>query len=292
MFYSTSTKLWNVLFNIMSYFGPPDMAKGLGVAPRSFGLYEGFPPSFFWFNPHFLPLALLFPLALYRARKMGRRLLAPMLVLVSAVAYLNLALGLFGSAIVLRFFVELYSLMALAFLAILLALLPTRYSLPLAVALLVGYVPEALQGFAVVRPELRTVDISRGFVNTSPGGKTPFILRPAVWPVGSFSARDLPKKPAYSVIGVSAATQGRLAGNEVFSVYMVGDNAEGSLKNPTLTIRGLEPIGSCGKALIFFESRLICSRRLTPGTPVDVSLKLSFDLTSPGPFEEIGRAHV
>ena len=175
--------------------------------------------------------------------------------------------------------------MALAFLSILLALLPTRYSLPLAMALLVGYVPEALEGFAVVRPELRTVDVNGGFANTSPGGKTPFILRPAVWPVGSFTARDLPKTSSYSVIGVSAATQGRLAGNELFSVYMVSANAKSSLKNPILTIRGLEPIGSHGKALIFFENKLICSSRLIPGEPIDVTRKLSFDLPGRGPFQ-------
>lgn len=251
MFYSTITKLWNVLFNIMSYFGPSDMAKSLGVASRSFALYEGFPPSFFWFNPHFLPLVVLFPLALYRARKVGRRLLAPMIVLVSAVGYLNLAIGLFGSAIVLRFFAELYSLMALAFLTILLALLPPRYSLPLAAALLVGYVPEALKGFVVVRPELRTVDVSQGFANTSPGGKTPFILRPAVWPASRGASRLFSRDLASN--GVSS-TRKRYGGRPMRLCGLpkaMSDCEERCMKSVAAGLRacGVEPTRQrCGPA--------------------------------------------
>ncbi len=141
MFFSPVTRAWNFLFNLMCYYAPPTMVENLGLEARSFAFCEGFPPSFYYFNPQFLLLVVLVPLGLYRVLKKGSRLIVPFVALAVCAVYLLCIVGFFGTFVILRYFVEFYYLTALVFLCIALMLVRPGLAALVAVAMVGMYVP-------------------------------------------------------------------------------------------------------------------------------------------------------
>jgi len=285
MFFSPLTKLWNAAFNVSSYFAPPEIVEHLGLLSRSFSHYEGFPPSFFFFNPQFLPLAVLLPLALYKSIKERNALAWWLGILAAVTIYLNVILGLFGTFVILRYFVEFYYLLILVFLAVILSLVRLRYGLPIFALMLVLHIPATARDFRNWWPELRTADAGDGLRITSPKGMTPFIQPNAVWPTGTFSAAELPRTPRYAVMGVDLGPDGTLLGRDIFAVYVVPGPNDVKSSPAILEIRGLRALHEKGEALIFFENRLLTSQSISTGRDVDVRLELTFALSATLPYQ-------
>jgi len=48
--FSPVTKLWNIAFNIMSHYASPGIIKHLDLSRHAYSIWEGFPPSFFYYT--------------------------------------------------------------------------------------------------------------------------------------------------------------------------------------------------------------------------------------------------
>jgi hypothetical protein len=285
MFFSPVTRLWNCLFNIMSYYAAPTMVENLGLAARSFAFCEGFPPSFFYFNPQFLLLVVIFPLGMHRLLKNHSRLIVPFVTLAVAALYLHFIVGFFGTFVILRYFVEFYYLTALVFLCILLMLVRPGVAVLLLVAMVGVYIPGTVRNFIAVTPELRTANWSSAHEITSGKGATPFIEQKAAWPQGTFSAREAPNTPPYAATGVRQGGPGTVLGTDIFAVYLVpGEFREGTAL-ADLSVRELRSLVGKGTARFFFEDRLIGSMPLEPDKPVDVAIELPFTLPRSAPYQ-------
>ena len=310
LYFSPLTKFWNVVFNLASYYAPPQVVDNLGLYRLSFSYCEGFPPSFFYFNPQFLPLVVLFPLGLYWAARSRSRLLIPFTVVSVVVIYLHVIIGLFGTMVILRYFVEFYYFLALLFLIILLMLARPCYAVPLFFVLLVIHIPFAAQGpvqatgsgpgkseparswsarafygFLNVPPELRLAEVKgRNQIRYLPGS-TPFLEPKAKWAQGTLTSRELPHLPGYAVMGASSAPSEGILGNDIFAAYLIPRDGPTEQLSPELIIRGLRSLQESGVARIFVENRLVGSQDLSPKQSVNFSAKLPFSLPVLGPYQ-------
>jgi hypothetical protein len=285
LFFSPVTKAWNCAFNLMSYYAPPSMVEHLGLEARSFAFREGFPPSFFAFNPQFLLLVVLFPLGLYRMAKSRSSLAVPFFVVAACAVYLHLIVGVFGTFVILRYFVEFYYLTALLFLGTLLMLLRPVWATLIFVAMIGLYIPGNVKHFMSFTPELRTLNWSTGREWTAISGNTPFVERPAVWPRGSFSAKDVAQATSYAALGVKQAGPSMVIGMDVCAVYLVIEAANEGTAPATLTVQGLRSLTGRGTVRFYFEDRLIGSVPLEPDAAVNFSAELPFAFSRPGPYQ-------
>jgi len=310
LYFSPLTKFWNVIFNLASYYAPPQVVGNLGLYRLGFSYCEGFPPSFFYFNPYFLPLVVLFPLGLYWATRSRSRLLIPFAVLSVVVIYLHVIIGLFGTMVILRYFVEFYYFLALLFLIILLMLTRPWYAVPLFFVLLVIHFPFAAQvpsqvtasgsgksepargwparafySFLNVQPELRLAEVKDRHQIKYLAGSTPFLEPKAKWAQGTLTSRELPHLPRYAVMGASSAGPEGILGNDLFAAYLIPRDGPTELSSPELIIRGLRSLQEKGVARIFVENRLVGSQDLSPNQSVNFSAKLPFSLPVFGPYQ-------
>ena len=285
MFFSPLTRAWNCAFNLMSYYAPPTVVEHLGLEARSFAFCEGFPPSFYYFNPQFLFLVVLFPLGLYRMIMNRSSLLVPFFTVAAAAVYLHLVMGVFGTFVILRYFVEFHYLTAVLFLGILLMLLRPGWAVLVFVAMIGLYIPGTVKNFASFNPELRTVNWSSGHEIAAPKGATPFVERTAIWPRGSFSTQNAPTTPAYAAMGIRQGGPSTLLAADISAVYLIPGNGHEGEASTTLSVKELRPVSTKGTARFFFEDRFIGAVTLAPGTPVDFSVELPFALPRPGPYQ-------
>lgn len=286
--FSSVTKLWNIVFNFMSYYASPGVIKQLDLSRHAYSVWEAFPPSFFYFNPQFLPMLLVVPVGLYVAWKSRRRMPAPIAILAIATLYINGVVVFFGVSTVLRFFVEFYYLMILTFLAALLVFLRPGYGAPIFILLLAFHIPDAVVGFSTIRPELRTVNAGAGFRITSPPGRTFFLNRNVIWPREKFSAEFAPHLARYNAIGIKPGTGGLLLAKDVFAVYMIPGGVSEAGSDAVLRIRGLTPVGGERTARIYFENRFIGSIKLNPGKSVDATFGIPRAISRVGPYRILG----
>lgn len=285
MFFSPITRAWNCAFNLMSYYAPPSMVEHLGLEARAFAFCEGFPPSFYAFNPQFLLLVVLFPLALYRAVKAQSSLIVPFFAIAVCAVYLHSIVGVFGTFVILRYFVEFYYLTALLFLGILLMLVRPVWAVVIFVAMIGLYIPGNVKNFLSVRPELRTVNWTADQKIVASKGDTPFLEPHAVWPQGSFAASDVPKTAAYAAMGVKQAGPSTVIAGDISAVYLLVSHFQPEARSTLLTVHGLKPLGAAGTARIYFEDRLVGSVELAPDKVVDFSAKLPYALLRSGPYQ-------
>lgn len=286
MFFSPATRIWNAVFNAFSYFCPPQWVMSLGLFQSSFAQYEGFPPSFFFLNPQFLPMLILVPLGIYKALKGKSDLLVPVLVMLVTVMYLNIIIGFFGTIVIMRYFVEFCYFLMLLFLAVLLIFLRPRWGIPIMMLSLILYIPDPFNGFLFSRPELRTVN---GWPDvkalTSPPGRTPFLEPRAMWPDGKLSVENLGKLTSYGVMGVNDGGGGNLLGTDIFCAYLIPKDMPSTPCRATLSIGGLKSLAQDGTATVFFENRPIGSEKLSPATTRNVEIKLPFSIPRRAPYQ-------
>jgi hypothetical protein len=285
MFFSPLTKAWNCAFNLMSYYAPPTMVEHLGLEARSFAFCEGFPPSFYGFNPQFLILVILVPLGLYRMTKTHSPLAVPFFTVAVCALYLQLIVGVFGTFVILRYFVEFYYLIALVFLGILLMLVRPVWATLIFVAMIGLYIPGNVKNFASSTPELRTVNWEAGRGATASKGNTPFLEPHVVWPRGSFTAKDASKTPQYAAMGLRQGNPSTLIATDICAVYLIPGNFSKDATSTTLKVQRLRPLLGKGTARIYFENRLIGSVELQPEKLVNFSVDLPFVLPRPGPYQ-------
>ncbi len=285
MFFSPITRVWNCVFNLMSYYAPPTMVENLGLGARSFAFCEGFPPSFYYFNPQFLLLIVLMPLGLYRVLKKGNEVIVPFVALAVSAAYLHLIVGFFGTFVILRYFVEFYYLTALVFLCIMLMLVRPTLAVLAIVAMVGLYVPGTVRNFVAGFPELRTANWSSAHEVTSGNGLTPFVEPKVAWPRGSYSAQNAPRTPQYAALGVRQGGPATVLGTDIFAVYLVPADFREGTAGATLSVRGLRSLVGGGTARFFFEDRPVGSLTLEPDKTADFSIELPFTLPRPAPYQ-------
>lgn len=285
LFFSAATRCYNFVYNILSYYVSPDFVRTVGLQRNAYSFFEETPTGFFFVNPQFLPVLLALPLAVYRAVRERSALVVVIAVLALTTLYLNVITGIWGTMVIMRYFVEFSFFLLLTFLAVLVALLRPGIAVPIFVLLLATHVPESARRFLTVRPELRTVDASGGSTVTSPQVRTWFLTPNPVWPVGALSAADVGDFPAYAVMGLQPGANDTVEGTDLSAVYLVPSGTPDDAPAPVLEIHGLRAVREAGTVTIFFENRPVASRAIGPAQPEDVSVRLPFALPREAPYQ-------
>jgi hypothetical protein len=285
MFFSPFTRLDNLLFNIASYYAPPDLVAYTGLTAKSFSRFEGFPPSFFYFNPQFIPLAVLTPFAIIKCLRSNERMFVALIVLASATIYLNVIFGLFGTMVIMRYFVEFYYFMIMMFLGSLLVFVRPKFAVPLLVIMLAQYIPGDVSAFLSQGPELRTLAGGKGLKMQSRVGGTLFCTRRVVWPLELLSSENFPFLKPYDVMGVSKSADGTLTGKDLFAVYIIPKQSSAKGSACRLRVVGMRSLGDDVAARFFIENRFIGALDLHPGSPVDGEFMIRFDLPRKAPYQ-------
>ncbi len=280
---SPATKLWNAMFNVISYYGSPSLLRGLGLDQRVFAIREGMFPYFFSYNPLLLPLLVLFPLGMYRAAKSSVRLFVTMTVLAVVGLYMNLVIIGLGLVVLMRYFVEIYYLIILVLFGVLVALVPFRIAF-VAMAIAISlYLPDNISQFIHKRPELR-VSQANGAQSLDTGSHSPFIIKDAVWPRGCVAAETAHVFTDYNVIGFSPGPEGSLLASDVAAAFIIPEPSE-LREQGKLTVQGLRSLMTYGRVLFFVDDRQIGSIRLNPEAPVDASMPIRFELREGAPHK-------
>ncbi len=287
-FFSPATKFWNALFNFVSYYGPPDMVHGLKLEERSYSIWEGRPPAFFFHNPHFAALTVLTPLALYRAWKVKRPLFGPLVALLIVTACMNGIVVCVGPIVVMRFFVEFYYFLIALFFAILLALVPARFAAPLIAVALALYAPHNLRMYASGAPDLRLANVEEGFTITTRAGLPDFlfVVKDARWPHGRAAPETRNAFTQYNVVGVYPAGRDRLTLSDTAAVYIIPETVPGlGLKKGRVVLSGLMSLLEDGSTHVYVDGAHVGSKSLERLKAVDVSFPTPFPLQPRVPYQ-------
>lgn len=280
---SPATKLWNAMFNVISYYGSPGLSRGLGLDQKVFAVREGMFPYFFSYNPLLLPLLVLFPLGMYRAAKSSVRLFVTMTVLAVVALYMNLVIIGLGLVVLMRYFIEFYYLIILVLFGVLVALVPFRIAF-LAMAIAISlYLPDNISQFIHKRPELRLLP-AQGVQIRHTSSHTPFVVKDAVWPRGCVAAETARAFTDYNVIGFSPGPEGSLLASDVAAAFVIPETS-GSRAEGKLTVQGLRSLMTYGKVLFLVDDRQIGSIRVNPEAPVDASMPVRFELRKDAPHK-------
>jgi hypothetical protein len=285
LYFSPATRLWNAVFNVACYFAPTAPIERLGLMERSFAFIEDPPISFFWHNPHFLILVALMPLGFYRAAKRRNGIVVPFLVLSGTVLYLNVILGIYGTAVILRFFVEFWYFLVLAFFGVILMFLRPRYALPLLALMLAPYIPGVVRRFVSVQPELRTIQPKDGGGLFYQSGGTFFVDPDPSWPQGKMDAHNFRQTRPYAAIGMGRGAGETLIAMDICGVYLVPEAREDTKTGARLEVRQLRSLEEIGTVRVFVENRLVATQAVRPDKPVDLAVELPFSLPRVAPYQ-------
>lgn len=284
LFFSPETRLWNALFNLASYFVPPHMVEHWGLFDKAFAYSEGVPPSFFFFNPQFLILVVLTPLALYRAYAQNKNMITAWTLLISITGYLLVIFGLWGTMVIMRYFIEFYYFMILAFLALLLMLLRPIFAAIVLLFLLAVHIPDGVRAFQSVQPELRILPTLELRDVKQRLGSTPFLEAPARWPRGMVSGKNLRQFPSYATLGISQGPADTLLGQDILTAYLVPPVHTG-LSRPFVCITGIRSIDAKGMIQVYVENRLVHTEAINRDFPLDITIPVPFPLPKEAPYQ-------
>lgn len=284
-FVSPETKVWNAVFNTISYYGSPGLSQGLGLGQKVFAIQEGMFPYFFSYNPQFVPLLILFPLGMYRASRSNVRLFISMVVLAAAALVMNLVIIGMGLVVLMRYFVEFYYLVILVLFCVLVALIPFRIAFVLMVLAMLPYLPGNISQFISKKPELRVLQ-----AQPKPGSeerlRTPFIVKNARWPRGRVAAGRTESFTDYNVIGFYPGPKGSLLARDVAAAFVIPTTSADAPQNGgKLTVQGLRSLTQDGKVLVLVDDRPIGSIGVNPEVPTDASIRIPFVLRKEAPHK-------
>lgn len=283
LWFSPLTRVTNMIFNILCYYIPWDWIKFLGLDLRSYSYIEYATPSLFATNPQFIPLLLIIPFGLYKTMKQREPLGVPLIIISSLTVYLNLIIGYFGTMIIMRYFIEFYFFLMLAFFAALLTFIRPKPAVLIISLMLTFHIPGALNGFSKIQPTIRILKPAPAKPGYSFVEKK-FSAEPINWPRRILTARNSGHAPFYSLIGLAANEDKDFHSKDIFAVYMIPGVSVSSTK-PKLRIAGMKSARKPGTALFFFENTIIGSIELTPQKPVAYSMEIPFTIISNAPYQ-------
>ncbi len=293
---STATKIWNAIFNAISYYGSPGLLQGLDLEKRVFAIREGMFPYFFSYNPQFVLLLVLFPLGMYRAARSSARLFIAMAVLTVVALYMNLVVIGMGLVVLMRYFIEFYYMVILVLFGVLVALVPFRIAVVVMALSISLYLPHNISQFFHKTPELRALEV-QGTQSPDTDLHTPFIVKDAVWPRGRIAAEMAGSFTEYNVIGFYPGPEGSLLASDVAAAFVIPDTF-GSPGGGRLTVQGLRSLPVDGKVLFLVDDRQIGSIRASRKAPTDASMPIPFELRKNAPHKILmvflpeGHAHL
>ena len=250
--FSPATRFWNFVFNILVYYGSPDLVKGLGLIVKSSSIWEEMPVSYFHFNPQFFPILVLVPLGLYKAFRKNRDLFLMMVCVGLTAVYMNLIITVAGPVVIFRYFIEFYYFVLLLFFMVIMILMPYRFALPAIILLLCFSLPGNFKAFTALKPELRLVNPDKNLqviVDTTQPKmpKTPFIEKNAVWFQQTVSYPNRGTFRKHNSIGAYPASGEMILCRDLAALYIVpGKVSEGIGAKGALTIKDLKSLVADG----------------------------------------------
>jgi len=290
--FSPVTRLWDFGFNLLAYWGSPGLVKGLGLLGKTSSDWEYLPPSFFYFNPLFLPVLVLAPLGVYRAFRKNWNLFLAVTVIGLTAGYMSVFITAAPTFTILRLFIEFYYWALLFFFLVVVALIPYRFALPLLILLTAAHLPGNFLGFATARPEIRLVDPGKSLRRSIDASAhklptTPFIEKDVVWLRETVSYDNRDQFREYNLIGVYPGSSRMLLSRDVAALYVVPDRttAGDSPKQDGLLIRRMQSIGRSGNVRFYLDGRHIGDLAINAKTPVDGRLPFEKKLRQDAPYQ-------
>lgn len=284
LFFSPLTRLWNTVFNIAAYYLPWSLIEHSGLAERAFSFVEGYAPSFFFFNPQFVVMCFIIPFGVYKAIKNNEPNRIPLFVLLAATLNINMIFGIYGLMVIQRYFIEFYWFLILSFFSSLLMLLRPNFAALLLFLMLCFYIPDTINAFSKIRPELRKAPPVISSIEANADGAVAPPPKTVKWPEGALSAQNIIQSPYFSLIGVDSKDNTILLAKDISAVY-IRPVVNPLNSNPILTISGIAPLYEKGAAMIYFENRFMASIDLLPDKRVDVSVNVPFKISKHAPYQ-------
>jgi hypothetical protein len=287
--FSPETRFWNLIFNMLSYYGSPTLIQYLGLGPKSSSVWERFAPSFFYFNPQFLLILALSPLALRNTLKHKPRLVLPMMLTGFTAVYMSFMAAAFGTMVIMRYFVESYYFLILFFCTIIMALLNYRYAFLIAIALLGVHLPANMTAFAKTQPELRLVNPDQNFEKIEVGSQASapfFIERSVVWPKGRVSIESSKDFRRYNMIGIGPGPEGFLVAEDVSAAYIIPSRQQDlQTSEGRVILREIRSVSADGNILLFVDGRSVGRSQVKADRPVNVSFPVVSSLAEGSPCQ-------
>lgn len=296
-FFSPQAQFWVFIFNICSYLGTPDMIPGLGLDARSFTYDTTLPlratsPSFFYFNPQFLAVVVILPLAFYRLIS-GKRALIPIAVIMGmAGIYVMLVDTIATPWVAMRYFVEAYYFIIPLSLVALVAVLPGRASITIMLILLAVHTPINIQRFMTTNPNLRLASVddeSRISVDLTCNRDTSldlYIVDNAVWIGPRLSYDEWSKVTPYNAMGIYEGPGGAILAADVAAVYLVRERPSGVQPvRGLLEVKGLRTLKAKGELRLFVEGEMVGKIQLLPDRELRVAFSVSTKILEKGPIQ-------
>ena len=261
--FSPATKLWNFVFNIFAYYGSQGLVEGLGLVGKSSSYWELAPTGFFHFNPQFLPVLVLVPMGLYRAFRKNRNLFLLMAIMGLTAIYMNIFISAVGNFCIMRYFIEFYYFTLLFFFLVIVALIPYKFALPLAILLLAVPLPGNIEAFAKFKPELRVINPEKNLeliAENTPQGVSNifFIEEKAVWPRGKVALDNLSAIKKYNLVGIKPGPDNMIVSRDVAAAFLIPENfvSPSATKN-VLIIKDMKSIGRSGSVKFYVDGHYI-----------------------------------
>ena len=289
--FSPTTRFWNFVFNILVYYGSPDLVKGLGLIGKSSSFWEIMPVSYFHFNPQFLPIFVLIPLGLYKAFRKNRDLFLMMVCVGLTAIYMNLLITVAGPVVIFRYFIEFYYFVLLLFFMVIVMLIPYRFALPAIILLLCVSLPGNFKAFTAFKPELRLVDPDKNLQvivdATQPKmPKTPFIEKNAVWFQQTVSYPNRGSFKKYNSIGAYPASGEMILCTDLAALYIVPGKDSGDIcaKN-ALIIKNLKSLVEDGIVRFYADGYHIGDLNVNIKTSVNGCFPLKDRIQRKAPYQ-------
>jgi hypothetical protein len=288
--FSPGTKFWDFIFNIFAYYGSPELIKWMGLLELSSRTWEYSPTSYFHFNPQFLLILVLLPLAVYRAFRKNRKLFLMMICVGITALYMNLLITTVGPMVIMRYFIEFYYFNLLLFFMVIVILIPARFSLLVMIILLCGYLPGNFEAFLKVRPEIRPPVPNRHMAvmadAAKPKFRTPFLVKNPVWFNQSVSFVDVQNLKDYNSIGVYFGPGAMIFAKDTAALYTIPTGMmRGGCSGSALKVESLKSIDANGTVKFYVDGYHIGNLRVNMQTPVNGCLPITRPLKHKVPYQ-------
>ena len=270
--YSPVTKFWGILFNLFAYYGSPDLVGGLGLIGKSASNWEYFPPSYFHFNPQFIPVLLLIPFGVYKSFHRNRNIFLMTACVGLTAVYINAIVIAFGPLVIMRYFIEFYYFTLVLFFLAIVSLLPYRFALPVIILLLCVYLPGNLSAFLNIRPELRAThqDGSLAVMVDKSRPRTPYMEENPVWFRQTVSAKYRDNFRAYNAIGVHPGPGVVALKSDLAALYIVPASVDRrDCSKRALVVKGFKSIGAAGTVRFYIDGSYTGKLRVNEQSPAD-----------------------
>ncbi len=256
--FSPEAKVWDLIFKLASYYGSPAIVKiSFG---NKFILLGRFPSEFILFQPAIRYLCRCYPVCLVQGEK-------EWIEAVGSTDPDRFHHGLFeptdrrsGHCRGYAVFRRVYLLPDPVLFHCNRLIVSLQNCIFITALMISVYLPSNILSFVNTRPELRLLDMSRGFqgiIDATRGSGTFFIERDVVWFKGSVSAETFQRSRRYNTVGISPASGGFLQAMDIAAAYIIPDPPANSETQRTLVSIKRLACHSEGAVAVFIDGRLV-----------------------------------